>query len=164
MKFEYLSNRQDAIPTIGRWYHQEWGLRLRGDTEEQSIRGLYIYLNTDQIPFMLVATDQNDVIGVAQLKYREMGDVFPEKEHWLGGVFVAPNHRGQGIGSQLAEEIARRAPSYGVSTLHLQTEHLDGGLYLNLGWQPVEQVDNHGLKVLVMERRVGTQAAQVSHV
>ena len=84
-----------------------------------------------------------------------MEDIYPDKLHWLGGVFVAPQYRGKGIGSTLAEHIARKAPSYGVKILYLQTEQLDGGLYSRLGWTPFEQVDNHGLRVLVMERHVG---------
>ena len=84
-----------------------------------------------------------------------MEDIFPEKEHWIGGVFVAPEYRGKGLGSRMTEEIATRAPSYGVRTLHLQTERLDGGLYRQLGWQPVAQVNNHGMEVLVMQRNVG---------
>ncbi|MEN8129851.1 MAG: GNAT family N-acetyltransferase [Pseudomonadota bacterium] len=155
MQFELLTNRPDAIPIIGRWYNQEWGRRLHNETEEQSIEKLNEYLNTDQIPFILVATEGVEVIGAAQLKYHEMADIFPEKEHWLGGVFVAPEYRGNGLGSRLAEEIARHASLHGVRTLHLQTEQLDGGLYRKLGWQPVQRVDNHGMHVLVMERQVG---------
>ncbi len=80
------------------------------------------------MPFILVATEEAKILGAAQLKFREMKNIFREKEHWLGGVYVARQHRGHGIASQLAEAIATRAPSYGVNTLHLQTEQLDGGL------------------------------------
>ena len=152
MRFEFLRDRPDAIPIIGRWYHREWGQRLRGDTEEQSILLLDTYLNTDRIPFILVATDGDTIMGCAQLKFREMEEMFPDKEHWLGGVYVGADFRGHGLGSQLADEIARQAPAYGVDILYLQTEQLDGGLYRRLGWQPLEQVNNHGLEVLVMER------------
>lgn len=155
MQIEFLLNRQDAIPTIGRWYYQEWGLRLGGDTEQQCIDALDIYLNSDKMPFILVATEDAQIVGAAQLKFREMEDIFPEKEHWLGGVYVAEEHRGHGIASELVEAIATRAPSYGVKTLYLQTERLDGGLYRRMDWRPVQEVDNHGLRVLVMERRVG---------
>jgi GNAT superfamily N-acetyltransferase len=143
------------MPMIGRWYHAAWGQRLLGETEAQSVRGLEIYLNTDRIPFMLCATDGEALLGVAQLKYREMGALFPDMEHWLGGVYVAPDRRGAGIGSALAEEIARRASARGAHALYLQTERLDGGLYGRLGWQPVRQVSHHGLEVLVMERPLG---------
>ncbi len=155
MRFEFLANIQDAIPIIGQWYNQEWGRRIHGETEDESIKRVSEYLNIDKIPFILVATEQTEILGAAQLKYREMADLFPDKEHWLGGVLVAPKRRGRGIGSQLVEEVASRAPSYGVTTLHLQTEQLDGGLYRRLGWQPVQEVDNHGMHVLVMERQVG---------
>ncbi len=66
---------------------------------------------------------------------------------------------GPGIGSGLAAEIARLAPSCGVSTLHLQTERLDGGLYRRLGWRPLEPLRHHGLEVLVMEKYVGAATA-----
>jgi len=155
MKIEFLANRSDAIPIIGRWYNLEWGRRFQDETEEQSIEKLNQYLNTDRIPLILVATDGTEILGAAQLKYREMKDIFPEKEHWLGGVFVAPEQRGCGIGEQLVQEIVILASSYGVCTLHLQSEQLDGGLYRKLGWLPVQQVDNHGIRVVVMERQVG---------
>ena len=155
MKFEFLTKRLDAIPTVARWYNEEWGRRLHDETEEASVKKLRPYLNDDKIPFILLAIEHGEIIGAAQLKYREMADLYPEKEHWLGAVFVAPAHRGQGIGSKLAQQIAAIAPSYGVRTLYLQTERLDGGIYTRLGWQPVEQADNHGIRVLVMERHVG---------
>ena len=154
MRFDFLANRQDALPIIGRWYNHEWGQRIHGETEHESVKRLTEYLNVDKIPFIVVATEQTTILGAAQLKYREMGELYPDKEHWLGGVLVAPEHRGRGIGSKLVQEILSRAPSYGVSTLHLQTEQLDGGLYARLGWQPVEQVRYHGMHVLVMERHL----------
>lgn len=155
MKIDFLANYPNLIPIIGRWYNEEWGVRIHGETEQQSIEKLEDYLNINSMPFVLVAIEQTSLLGVAQLKYHEMVDIFPNKEHWLGGVFVAPDHRNGGIGSKLAQEIASRAPSYGVSTLHLQTEQLDGGIYRKLGWQPVQKVNNHGMNVLVMERHLG---------
>ncbi|MDB2356031.1 hypothetical protein N9V89_02245 [Pseudoalteromonas sp.] len=38
--------------------------------------------------------------------------------------------------------------------IHLQTEKLDGGLYKQLGWQPIEQVNNRGVEVLVMSKHI----------
>jgi len=159
MQFDFLADRRKAIPTIASWYREEWGFRLRGDTLETSIERLSRYLNRDKIPFILVATTEENIIGCAQLKYREMADQFPEKEHWIGGVFVAPEYRDKGLGARIIEETVTRAKANLVSTLHLQTERLDGGLYLRLGWQPVVQVNNHGLEVLVMERHIGAEPA-----
>lgn len=154
IQFELLAQRHDAMPIIGRWYNQEWGQWLDNETEAESIEKLKKYLNKDRIPFMVVAVDGDKILGTAQLKFHEMGDLFPDMEHWLGGVFVAPQHRGQRVASQLVQEIVRRAPAFGVTTLHLQTERLDGGLYYKLGWKPVTWTNNRGLDVLVMERHL----------
>ncbi len=90
-------------------------------------------------------------MGVAELKFREM-DIYSEKEHWLGGVYVPVKHRGKGIASQLIRQALQVAHTLGVSTLFLQTEKLGGGLYANLGWVPVDRVNYRGLDVLVMEK------------
>jgi len=90
-------------------------------------------------------------MGVAELKFHEM-DIYPEKEHWLGGVYVPVEHRGKGIASRLIRQAVRIARTLGVPTLYLQTEKLEGGLYASLGWVPVAQANNRGLDVLVMEK------------
>jgi GNAT superfamily N-acetyltransferase len=158
VQFDFLVNHQEAMPTIGRWYFDRWDHRVPGRTVEYSISRLDHYLNADRIPFMLVAIEAGDIVATAQLKYREMEDLFPEKEHWLGGVYVAPESRGRGVGSRIADEIALRAPSYGVQTLHLQTEQLDGGIYARLGWTPAERAETRGFPVVVMERPVRQSA------
>ena len=150
--FTFLADRMDAIPIISKWYFNKWGHMVQGDSIERTRLRIEDYLNRDEIPFILVATKDNDLVGAAQLKYREMAEMFPDKEHWLGGVYVAANQRGKDYGSQIVEQIVKMAPRYGVEKLHLQTEALDGGLYARLGWTPCALVTNHGLDVLVMER------------
>ena len=151
LEFTFLADRADAIPIIARWYFDEWGHLVQDNSIERTRDKVEGYLNRDKIPLIIVATNDDVLVGAAQLKYREMAKMFPEKEHWLGGVYVAANHRGSGYASQIIEHIVEIAPNYGVETLHLQTEALDGGLYARLGWTPFAQVANDGLEVLVME-------------
>jgi len=154
LEFTFLADHVVAIPIISKWYFEEWGHLVQGDSIERTRDRIEDYLNRDEIPFILVATNNNDLVGAAQLKYREMAEMFPDKEHWLGGVYVAASHRGLGYGSQIVEQIVKMAPRYGVETLHLQTEALDGGLYARLGWTPYAQVTSRGLDVLVMEQQL----------
>ena len=154
MRFTFLADRPEAIERVARWYFDEWGYLQEEATLEKMITGVRRYLNRDVMPFVLLATEGDAILGAAELKYREMAKTFPDYEHWLGGVYVAQEHRGRSVGSALAGEIARRAPSYGVETLYLQTERLDGGLYRGLGWEPVTRVRVRGPEVLVMRRNV----------
>lgn len=154
VQFEFLADRSDGIAIVSKWYYDEWGYLVQGESIEQMRDRIEKYMNRDEIPFILLATIADQIIGAAQLKYREMAEMFPDREHWLGGLYVAANHRRLGYGSLIVEQVAKIAPTYGVQTLHLQTEALDGGLYAALGWKPYAQVRSRGLKVLVMEREL----------
>jgi GNAT superfamily N-acetyltransferase len=151
LEFEFLVDRADAVPIVSRWYFDEWGHLSTTNSIERTRSQMQDYMHRDKIPFILLATEADEIVGAAQLKYHEMGTMFPDKEHWLGGLYVAPDQRGRGYGSRIVREIVSLAPRYGVRTLHLQTEALDGGLYTRLGWRPSAQTNNHGLDVLVME-------------
>ena len=151
MRFALLADRPEAIPQIASWYFDQWSF-LRKDTSLRDIESkLKGSLNHDELPLFILAIVNEEIWGVAELKFHEM-DIYPEKEHWLGGVYVPVEHRGKGIASQLIRQALRVAQTLGVSTIFLQTEKLGGGLYASLGWVPVDQVNYRGLDVLVMEK------------
>jgi GNAT superfamily N-acetyltransferase len=151
LDFALLADRPEAIAMIARWYFGEWGQRSPGSTVATICANLEKYLNGTTIPLLVLAVDHDDILGVASLKYREM-DIYPDREHWLGGVYVPTAHRGRSIGSRVVENVVERARTLNVSTLHLQTDRLDGGMYRRLGWKESERVTYRGCEVLVMER------------
>lgn len=153
MKLEYLADHPELLPTVAQWYFEEWGYLSEGKTLEQDIQRLQIYLNKDKVPLMLLAIQDGELLGAAQLKFREMS-IYPEKEHWVGGVYVAEAHRGKGIARQILLALIAIAKSLKIETLYLQTEHLNGGLYGRMGWTPIEQVNYRGIDVLVMEKSI----------
>ena len=153
MEFEYLAENMEAIPTLANWYFNEWGHIEKGNSIDNITNKLNDYLNTDSIPLIVLAIDDGEILGAAQLKYREM-DIYPEKEHWLGGVYVSEKHRGNNIAEKIIRKVICDAKELGVKTLYLQTENKSGGLYRHLGWHPLEQVNYRGVDVLVMENQL----------
>ena len=153
MELELLANNREAIPIVANWYYKEWGYLSKESTLTKVTEKLHDYLNTDKIPLIVLAKDNGKILGASQLKYREM-DIYPEKEHWLGGVYVSENYRGKGIAEKIIMKIISIAKDIGVHKLYLQTERLDGGLYKRLGWHPIGQVNYRGLDVLVMEKEI----------
>jgi GNAT superfamily N-acetyltransferase len=115
------------------------------------------YMNRDRLPLMILMVSGSQTIGVAQLKFHELFDLFPDKEHWLGGIYVEPAHRGQGHASVLVRQAVAIASDHGIPTLHLQTSAHNGGLYARLGWEPFASVNNGFEDVLVMERKLDGQ-------
>ncbi len=153
MKLEYLADNKGLLPIVAQWYFEEWGYLSEGKKLEEDIQRLQIYLNKDKVPLMLLAIEDGELLGAAQLKFHEMC-IYPEKEHWVGGVYVAEKHRGKGIARQILSELIVTAKSLKVEILYLQTENLDGGLYRRMGWTPVEQVNYRGIEVLVMKKNI----------
>lgn len=153
MNFEHLADNKNLIPTIAKWYYEEWGYLSKEKTLDKEIENLQAYLNKDKIPLILLAIENGELLGAAQLKYQEMS-IYPEKTRWLGGVYVSKEHRGKGIAKQLILEVIVKAKKLNVNTLYLQTEDLSGGLYLQMGWVPIEQVNYRGIDVLVMEKNI----------
>jgi GNAT superfamily N-acetyltransferase len=151
MTIKYLADYELFIPIIAQWYIDEWGSYLGHTSLEEEAEKLKVYLHRNRLPLMVIALEYREIIGVAQLKFYEM-EIFPDKKHWLGGVYVAPSHRGRGVARQLVEACITKAKTLEVETLYLQTEDRSGGLYRRLGWEPLEEVNYKGSDVLVMKK------------
>jgi len=162
MELKLLADNENALPILANWYFEEWGHLTKGSSLANVTEKLRDYANRGRIPFILLAIEAGNVVGAAQLKYREM-DIYPEKEHWLGGVYVSKRHRGNKIAEKIILKIISIGKQLGVHTLHLQTEYLCGGLYSHLGWQPIERVNYHGVDVLVMEKKLAYNKASHNH-
>lgn len=154
MKFEFLADRPDAINLVAQWYYDEWAYDNPQASPASIAQKLSSGLNRDRVPLLLLATDSYKVVAAVELKYREM-DIYPDRVHWLGGLYVTPDYRGHGLGVQLVAHALKLAEEFGISKLYLQTEKLDGGIYTGLGWRPLERVNNKGINVLVMEIDIG---------
>jgi GNAT superfamily N-acetyltransferase len=78
-------------------------------------------------------------------------DTRKELTPWLAGVYVAPEHRRQGIGSALVARAVDCAERLGVPRLYLYTPGAER-MYSRLGWSPMERVKYRGSDVLIMHR------------
>jgi GNAT superfamily N-acetyltransferase len=150
-----MADRQDAIPMVAKWYFEEWGKNVPGNSIKQTIERINRKLDHHKLPLLILATEDEEVLGVAQLKLHEM-DIYPERTYWLGSLFVSSTCRGKGVGTALANQIAKiAAEDFNVKELYLQTEALDGGLYRQIGWHLSETVRYKGVDVAVMVRKIG---------
>ena len=153
IKIKLLADHEEFIPTIASWLHSEWGhLRINSSCLELT-KIIQTKVNRIKPPIHIIALANSKPVGVAVLKKHEMKR-YPDKENWLGSLFVKVDYRGDGIGQKLINEVITIAQSLSINKLYLQTEQLDGGLYNKLGWTPIEVVKDHGDKVLIMEKHL----------
>ena len=146
--FEFLADRPADVPLVMDWWHSVWGDRM-GDLEVY-MEQFVAKLGKHELPLDILAIKNDQAVGTAALKEHEMEELYPSFRYWLGSVFVASEFRGQGIARLLTNEIIRRAKQLQLPQLYLQTVDLTGGLYSELGWEPVDQLNYKGEDTLVM--------------
>jgi len=80
-------------------------------------------------------------------------EIYPHLEHWLGNVYVLPEYRNQGVGSQITETAVETAKLLGVKNLYLYTRDREH-FYRRLGWKLLEQAEYRGREAIVMSRTI----------
>ena len=132
MQISYLADRPEFVATLARGLWEQW----RWITPELSLADrtakLESHLNRSVLPIAWVAHSNAEPFGTAALRIHDLEgreDLTP----WLGGVYVAPEHRQRGIGPALCAVVERNAWALGFDELYLFT--LDRvAWYAALGW------------------------------
>jgi N-acetylglutamate synthase-like GNAT family acetyltransferase len=152
MDFEYLVDRHYDVPKVIAWWRTEWGERM-GDDVSSLEDQLSETLSRTELPIHILATIDGEAVGTAALKLQEAAELFPDKQYWLGSVFVDENYRGGQIASQLSLKIVELAKQMALPHLYLQTANLNGGLYAKLGWQAVQEFNFKDEQTLLMLKK-----------
>jgi GNAT superfamily N-acetyltransferase len=154
-RYIYLADQPELLPVLADWFYDEWGRNDPSSSREKTSNTLSEYLNRDRIPLTIVRLRGSLAIASASLKIQEM-ETHPQFTHWLGGVYVHPDFRQQGIGSHLVKYSADLAKKLEVCHLYLYTrdhEHF----YTRLGWQEIERPIYQGRVAIIMKRNLSVK-------
>lgn len=153
LRFDFLFHHPQLVPQVIRWWHSVWADRM-GDDFPALERQLRESLTTTGLPAHVIAFDKEEPIAVAALKLQELADLFPDRQYWLGSVFVVESQRGRHVASQLTQHIIDLATARGLPHLYLQTQNTSGGLYARLGWNALQKLTVRGEQTLLMIRHL----------
>ena len=151
-QISYLIDHPEHIPQLAQWMFEEWKSILIGETLETRTEKFKTHLNRNKLPIAWVAHAEGQPLGTAALRVHDL----PGREDlspWLGGVFVGPDCRGQGIGTALCATVENAARSLGIQTLYLFT--LDKqAWYSRLGWTLFDPCIFHGRRDDIMSKQL----------
>ncbi|MGD2139038.1 MAG: GNAT family N-acetyltransferase [Burkholderiales bacterium] len=148
MKIDFLGEHPEFVPELARLHFDEWRHFSPGKTYDDRVAKLQAIAASNNLPFMFVALEGNQLIGSAALVYEDMStrkDLSP----WLASVFVKPGFRRRGIATALVEHVEETARQHGKSRLYLHTEHARR-LYAGLGWNDLQVCEYQGVRVTIM--------------
>lgn len=148
MKITDLRFESDCLPTLAEWHHREWAHLNPGGSVEKRIEKMQSYLGDELIPSLFVAKDADTLLGSAGLLSHDM-DTRMDLSPWLASVYVAPEHRGRGVGTALVKHVMNVAKAAGCEDLYLFTPDR-AGFYARLGWFTLAEELYRGEPVTVM--------------
>jgi GNAT superfamily N-acetyltransferase len=155
LRIVHLLEAPEAVPTLARWFVEEWGPWYGPDGRGDAEGDLAACGSRVALPICLVALSLDGaVLGTVALKHESVGcelGVGP----WLAALLVGKSQRGQGIGTALVEAIERQARNIGLKAIYCSTNMAEGML-TRRGWEPFgESVSLRG-RVAVYRRRLPT--------
>jgi putative hydrolase of the HAD superfamily len=145
-----LADHPNQVDKVATWYYDEWAQHFPNVTKAmlcENIAKMAIY--RDAFPFAIIVINHDELVAVAELKFYENIN-YPEYKHWLGGVFVAPEKRGNGISNLLITEAKNRAKRLGVKKLYLQCERHNLLLYKKHGFIKLHDAFHHEIATSIM--------------
>jgi len=155
MEISLLADHPHEASTIANWYYREWASKVATVTEDMVKEDIALKAANQEIPLSIVAHENGNLIGTLELKFRENKN-YPDYVHWVGGVFVPEEYRGNGVAKTLLREAKNIAINFGVTALYLQCESHNLGLYIGQGFTPLHQSTSNGVETTVMVWRATT--------
>lgn len=155
MEISLLADKPHESKVIAQWYFDEWASIAPDMTIGQVHEKVSKAINRDQVPLTVLAHQNNELVGVAELKLRENKN-YHEYKHWLGGIFVNSDYRGQGISNILINKVKENAIRLGVECLHLQCENHNVALYKKHGFNVLHKANHGKIEVVIMRWLVNT--------
>jgi len=150
MEITQLADYPYEAQKVASWYYNEWACHAPNVSEAMVLENVTEHAsNRNDIPLSIIVRENNQLVGVAELKYRENKN-YPEYVHWIGGVFVELNNRGRGISNLLVSEVQSKAVSLGIDKLYLQCENHNVSLYKTYGFHELHQASDDELSAMIM--------------
>src|SRR5262245_28236984 len=141
-----LSECPEYLATVGTWIYDQWWSK-RYDTPEVVLDWLRMHRQKDTVPFTVVAFANGIPVGSCCVVEN---DCEHRKQYapWVAAVYVKPEMRHRGIGTQILQAAAAVAGRIKVE-----------GLYIDCHVKPVPIYEKNGWRI--HEREVGDKDSVV---
>jgi predicted N-acetyltransferase YhbS len=152
VRIDFLSAHSQFIDTISQWHHEEWGDFMPYWSEADARTELHSHTGRVMIPTTLVALEGSELLGSVSLVVHDLEEWKGKYSPWLASLYVRPDSRSRGIGTELVKRAMEVAREAGVKTLHVVAAHSEE-YYLRLGWRTIERTVLRGIDtaILVLE-------------
>jgi predicted N-acetyltransferase YhbS len=155
MKLQSSCSVPGLIPLVASWLYNQWGRHLPNRSIDTAVSALRQPLDSEGLPFTLIAVDAGEPVGVARLVKSDL-ETKPDLQPWLASVFVPIHHRKQGIGTFLCSGVIEHARKSGFSAIYLYTTDRVA-FYERQGWSVMGHEKHRDMQVTLMKLEIREQ-------
>lgn len=141
-----VAERPDVQETVTGWLWGFWG----NPRNYEFYRSLVAHSMDNDIPLVYVAFLEDMPVGAVALLRADLfsrQDLFP----WMADLYVCPEYRSRGIGSELQDFIISKAKGLGYKEIYLYTPLT--GYYEKKGWKYLgDEMDRDGEIVRIYKK------------
>jgi GNAT superfamily N-acetyltransferase len=149
IEIAFLADHPEAIPILTQWFRSQWPEYYAARTLEDIAQDFYPEANRDGLPVRLLAFADGALAGTVTLRDQALRG-FPEYQPGIGGLFVAEQHRGRGVGMELVRAGMRLAQRQGYATVYTATVTARG-IVQHLGWRLVRAVTHDDEQTVIYQ-------------
>ncbi len=150
MKLAYLIDHPEFFPLVAQWNWDEWHTLLVERSATEFEEWLRTNVRRNAIPTTLLALEEGQPIGTVSVLDLDL-ELSDDLSPWLASLYVAPAHRGKGLGRALVQAAIDEASHLGFRKLYLYTPGQEE-FYTALGWKRVETIRYRSRSITIMRR------------
>ncbi len=136
-RIEHLFEHPQHVRLVAGWIYDEFWKDKPGYSVETFVGLLKDATDPDRVPLSLLATADGRPVGTVNLVHTD-SEARPDLHPWLAALFVVPEARHTGIGTELVRELNGHAARLGFAELFLGTDVPE--FYSRLGAERVQTV------------------------
>ena len=154
MEVFQLAQLPEHFDTVGTWIYNQWW-RTPENSSEIVLSKLRSHMRLNEIPFTLIAVEDNAVIGTCSVIEDDCTSR-PQYTPWVAAVYTREDRRGEGVASRLLQEAMSVASECNVERLFLQCDANKVSFYESNGWKASERTVGEN-KLTIMLRELGDE-------
>jgi GNAT superfamily N-acetyltransferase len=151
MKIDLLMNHRQHIPTLAGWFKEDSPEYFKDQSLETIAEEHFASrLNEDTLPISFLAYVDEVPVGTVAL-LAESVTTHQHLSPWLGGLFVHPEYRHQGVGLKLVRAGLEKARVLGFDSVYAGISQAEEH-YISQGWEVFERVIYYEKPLSILRR------------
>ena len=150
MKIKFLTQEKSAIPTLTKWFYDEWSYLHEKPTYEYFENELHDSLNTNKFPLAILGFENDELVATSSILAHDL-DSYNHLTPWLASVYVREDKRGNGLGKEIVLAIEKIAKEIGVKKIYLYATDAQD-FYKKFGWISKENSTKNKTPITIMEK------------